>query len=65
MWKKATEEPIELGGVVALGTSQEGQALDLRLELLVFCGVSKLRHLIGGNAGNMLYQEIAFVIFVH
>ena len=56
---------MELGGVVALGTSQEGQALDLRLKLLVFCGVSKLRHLIGGNAGNMLYQEIAFVIFVH
>ena len=39
MWKKTTEEPIELGGVVALGTSQEVQALDLRLEILVFCGV--------------------------
>ena len=60
------EEPTELGGHAALGTSQEVQALDLRLEILVFCGVAKLRHLVGGdgNAGNMLYQKIAFFNFL-
>ena len=65
MSKKTTEEPIELGGVVALGTSQEVQALDLRLEMLVFCGVSKLRHLVcgDGNAENVMHEEIAFFIF--
>ena len=66
MWKKITEEPIELGGVVALGTSQEVQTLDLRLEMLVFCGVSKLCHLVcgDGNAGDVLHQEIAFFYFL-
>ena len=60
------QEPTELGGHAALGTSQEVQALDLRLEMLVFCGVAKLRHLVcgDGNAGDVLYQEIALFYFL-